>query len=104
MFGFIKRLLGGNDAELGEWISRGAVIIDVRTPGEYKGGHVAKSVNIPLDQVKGQLKKIKAYNKPIITCCASGNRSGQAASLLRSEGIEVINGGPWQSVNAAARS
>lgn len=105
MFGFIKRLLGGgNDAQLGEWLQNGAIIIDVRTPGEYRGGHAPKSINIPLDQVQGQIKKIKAYNKPVITCCASGNRSGAAASILRGAGIEVVNGGPWQVVDSAAKA
>lgn len=100
MFGFLKRLFGNNSDQLTDFISRGAVILDVRTPAEFKAGHVPKAVNIPLDQVQAKINTIKGYNKPVITCCASGARSGAAAGILRSAGIEVINGGPWQSVNA----
>ncbi|MDW7692212.1 rhodanese-like domain-containing protein [Flammeovirgaceae bacterium SG7u.111] len=104
MFGFLKKMLGGPSVDLGEVISQGAVIIDVRTPGEYKSGHVKGSVNIPLDKVSANIDKIKKYNKPIITCCASGMRSGSAASILRKNGLEeVYNGGSWGRVNNLKR-
>ena len=91
--------LGINDSEkIAEFIQNGAVIIDVRTPAEYNDGHVDGSVNIPLSEVDGQIKKIKKYNKSIITCCRSGARSGTAANILNNNGIDSINGGPWQNV------
>lgn len=75
-------------------------IIDVRTPSEFQGGHVAGSINIPLQEVQSRLEQIKSYEQPIILCCASGNRSGQAADFLKSQGIECENGGSWLDVNA----
>jgi len=91
--------LGNNDSEkVAEFIQNGAVILDVRTPGEFADGHANGSINIPLSEVASQIKKIKKYNKPIITCCRSGARSGTAANILNNNGIDSINGGPWQNV------
>ncbi|MCC6703059.1 MAG: rhodanese-like domain-containing protein [Fluviicola sp.] len=74
-------------------------IIDVRTPAEFMGGHVADSINIPLNELPNRMDEIKAITQPIILCCASGNRSGQAAYFLQSQGIECENGGSWLDVN-----
>lgn len=74
-------------------------IVDVRTPGEFMGGNVAGSINIPLQEVQQRLDEIKALTQPIILCCASGNRSGQATVFLQSCGVECENGGSWMSVN-----
>lgn len=75
------------------------VIIDVRTPAEFAGGHVAGSVNIPLQEIPQRLEEIKAMKQPFILCCASGARSGQATNYLRSQGIDCENGGGWMEVN-----
>lgn len=74
-------------------------IIDVRTPAEFMGGNVAGSVNIPLQEIRNRLDEIKEMQEPLILCCASGNRSGQAAAFLKSEGIACENGGSWMDVN-----
>lgn len=74
------------------------VVVDVRTPGEYMGGHVAGSKNIPLDEVPGQLNYFKGLNK-VVLCCASGNRSGHATQFLKQQGIDCVNGGAWTNVN-----
>ncbi len=76
-------------------------IIDVRTPGEFMGGHVAGSINIPLGEVVARLDEIKAMKQPIVLCCASGNRSGQATMFLKQNGIDCSNGGSWLDVNFA---
>ena len=73
-------------------------IIDVRSPEEYKSGHVEKSINIPLQEIKNQLDEIKKFAQPIILCCASGNRSGQATDFLTRQGIACENGGAWTDV------
>lgn len=98
MFDFIKNMFGGDNEVAKEALKNGAIIIDVRTPAEYSGGHVKGSVNIPLNEINSKVKKIKAYKKPIVTCCRSGARSGSAASILKGQGIEVYNGGSWQAV------
>ncbi|MBK9329200.1 MAG: rhodanese-like domain-containing protein [Sphingobacteriales bacterium] len=77
------------------------IIIDVRTPGEYMGGHVTGSINIPLQEIQQRVDEIKSLHKPVVLCCASGNRSGQAAAFLKSQGIDCENGGSWSSVNFA---
>ena len=74
-----------------------AIIIDVRSEGEYKGGHAKSSVNIPLNLIENNIQKIKDYKQPIITVCASGMRSGVAANLLKKHNIEAYNGGSWKS-------
>lgn len=74
-------------------------IVDVRTPQEFMGGNVAGSINIPLDQVVARIDEIKALPKPLVLCCASGGRSGQATAYLNQNGIECENGGGWMNVN-----
>lgn len=74
-------------------------IIDVRTPGEFMGGNVAGSVNIPLQELQSRTEEIKNMQQPIILCCASGMRSGQATAYLRSVGVDCENGGSWLDVN-----
>jgi phage shock protein E len=99
MFEMIKKLFGaGPSVDYAELVKNGAQIIDVRTPGEFQGGHIKGSINIPLQNLTGQLSKIKK-DKPVITCCASGMRSSSAKSVLQSNGYqEVHNGGGWMSL------
>lgn len=81
-------------------MEQGAIIVDVRSGGEFSQGHINGSVNIPVDRIAQQADKLKAKKKPIITCCASGMRSATAKSVLQSKGIvEVYNGGSWQGLN-----
>ncbi len=74
-------------------------IVDVRTKGEYAGGHVAGSKNIPLGEITARIEELKSLASPLILCCASGNRSGQATAFLSNQGIECVNGGSWMDVN-----
>jgi rhodanese-related sulfurtransferase len=74
-------------------------VIDVRTPAEFMGGNVAGSINIPLNEIQFRVNEIKQIQQPIVLCCASGNRSGQATAFLRSNGIDCENGGSWSDVN-----
>ncbi len=83
-----------------EIFENGALIIDVRTPGEYKQGNYKGSQNIPLDQISKKINDIKKKNKAVIAVCRSGARSGQATSILKQNGIEAYNGGPWTSLNS----
>jgi rhodanese-related sulfurtransferase len=96
----LKNIFGiGPKVDLGELITNGAVIIDVRSKGEYAGGHLKNSVNIPLNQLSGTIKGVRSKEQPIITCCASGMRSANAKSFLKGEGYtNVHNGGSWFSL------
>jgi len=99
MMELIKSLFDlGSKTNYNELVKQGAIIVDVRTTGEYKRGHIKGSVNIPLDSLKNNLSKLKK-DKCIITCCASGMRSASAKSILKSNGFnEVHNGGGWMSL------
>jgi rhodanese-related sulfurtransferase len=98
MFNLLKRLLGGGGMdEVREAIGRGAVIVDVRTRAEYRGGHVPGSRNVPIDELESTLDALPR-DVPIVFCCASGMRSGAASSLAKARGIHALNGGPWTSV------
>jgi phage shock protein E len=75
-------------------------IVDVRTREEFMGGNVNNSINIPLQEIQSRIEEFKTFKQPLILCCASGNRSGQAESFLKSQGISCENGGSWLDVNA----
>ncbi|MGB7339166.1 MAG: rhodanese-like domain-containing protein [Phototrophicaceae bacterium] len=57
------------------------LLIDVRTPAEYASGHIAGSINIPVDEIANRLAEIPT-DMPVVVYCQSGNRSGRAASIL----------------------
>jgi rhodanese-related sulfurtransferase len=78
-------------------MSEGAVILDVRSHGEYVTGHIEGSINIPVNKLSENMNKLKSKSKPVITCCATGSRSASAKGILESKGYaRVINGGSWQ--------
>ena len=99
MFNIFKDLIGGSTTDLKAVIENGATILDVRSPQEFAGGHVAGSINIPVSQIDREMNRIKNFNNPIITCCATGVRSGTAKNKLKAQGLEAYNGGGWISVN-----
>lgn len=78
--------------------SGNATIVDVRTPAEYAGGHVANSINIPLNTLPAHLDECKGMDN-IVVCCASGIRSQNAAIFLKQHGINCWDGGSWFNVN-----
>jgi len=96
----LKNLLGlGPKVDYAQLVKEGAIILDVRSKGEYASGHIKGSINISVDQLGNHLDKLKDKNKTIITCCASGMRSASAKSMLSSKGYtKVYNGGGWMSL------
>lgn len=74
-------------------------IVDVRSAGEFMGGHVAGSINIPLQEIPSRINEVKSLKQPLVLCCASGNRSGQATQYLSKQGMECYNGSSWLDVN-----
>ena len=104
MINAIKNLFGfGPKVDYTDLVKQGAIILDVRSKGEYQGGHIKGSINIPVDTLNNNLSKLKK-DKPIITCCASGMRSASAKSILKSNGFtEVHNGGGWSSLQNKIR-
>ncbi|MBC9712892.1 rhodanese-like domain-containing protein [Streptomyces sp. TRM66268-LWL] len=72
-------------------------VIDVRTPGEYAGGHLPGALNIPLDQVQRALPDIRHATDrgDVLVVCASGARSENACKILAENGITAatLSGG-----------
>jgi rhodanese-related sulfurtransferase len=106
MLQIIKKLFGmGPQTDFADLVSKGAIIVDVRTPQEYNTGHISNALNIPVDKLQGKISELAKKGKPIITCCASGMRSAAAKRTLESAGItNVYNGGGWSSLNQKLKS
>jgi len=97
---FLRKLFGIKPNPIIEILTDGASIIDVRTPFEYKSGHAAGAINIPLDQLQKMVNKIKQIKTPKVFYCASGMRSATAVSILKNNKIEdVYNAGSLHKVN-----
>ena len=101
MLSILKKIFGlGPSTDYAALMQQGAIIIDVRSKGEYSSGHIKGSINIPVEQLSKNLNKFKDKNKTIITCCASGSRSSMAKSILKSNAyLNVYNGGSWYRLN-----
>lgn len=99
MIDSLKTLFGfGPKTDYAKLIHEGAVVIDVRSKGEFQSGHIQHSINIPLETLQNNLSKLKK-DCCIICCCASGMRSASAKSILQSNGYtKVYNGGGWRSL------
>jgi rhodanese-related sulfurtransferase len=65
-----------------------AVVIDVREPGEFAQSHILNARNIPLGELAARMKELERFKeRAVIVSCATGNRSGSAAALLRKNGF-----------------
>lgn len=102
--GIFNLLFGNKENKIKTFQSQDAIIIDVRTANEYNQGAIPGSKNFPLQTINSKIQIIKKYNKPVITCCASGMRSASAASILKANNIEAMNGGGWASLHSKLQS
>lgn len=99
MIDTIKNWLGIKSIDYAQLVKEGAVVLDVRSKGEYASGHIKGSLNIAVDQLTNNLRQLPDKTKPVITCCASGMRSGIAKRILTSSGYQTVyNGGGWTSL------
>lgn len=100
MIDILKRMFNAGPAvDYASLVKEGAIILDVRTKAEYLNGHIKGSINIQVDQLASNLHRLPNKEKPIITCCASGMRSGAAKNMLISKGYTTVhNGGGWASL------
>ncbi len=88
--------LGIGNSKIKNALRHGAIVIDVRTPNEFDRGKVPESINIPVDRIAANAERIKGMNCPVIFCCESGSRSGNAVNIMKAKGLkEVYNGGSW---------
>ena len=97
--GFFSSIFGGqkykniNNEELENIIknNKNALILDVRTVGEFRGGHIPNAKNIPIQELNSQLSNLNASKDDnIIVYCASGGRSSSAANILSKNGFSKV--------------
>lgn len=89
--GLFTRIPKTDAASVAERLARrDVVVVDVRQPGEWRGGHIRGSVNVPLPQLSQKMARLPR-DRPIVTVCASGHRSAAAARALLRAGFEVEN-------------
>lgn len=68
-------------------LKNGALVIDVRSRGEFSSGHLPNALNIPLDEIESALpRRVKDKNQVLLLHCLSGTRSGMAKNKLKSLG------------------
>jgi phage shock protein E len=82
-----------SNAELAAELRKGAapVILDVRSPEEYRAGHIPGSLNVPLDQLAARLPELKlAKSDEVVVHCERGPRAAQAEALLAKDGYEHV--------------
>ena len=84
--------------EIQKYLKKDAVILDVRTKEEWDEGHIEGAEHIVLNTIPDHIDKIKGFQKPIIAVCKSGGRSQSATDYLSQNGLDIINGGPWENV------
>lgn len=81
------------------------VVVDVGEVNEFKNGHIPNAINIPVEQIDSNLKKLQKHKeKPIILTCRSGQRSTKAANILKKHeftNLYTLTGGlaAWQKEN-----
>ncbi len=85
--------------QIEELIKKGSPVIDVRTMAEFWLGHAENTINIPLSKITEKVDELKQMTQPILLCCRSGARSGQATEYLRGQGIDCYNIGSWKDLN-----
>lgn len=92
---FLDMLFGGGSARMDgrsakALVADGAQLVDVRTPEEYRAGHVAGARNIPVHELGSRLTEL-AKDKPVVLYCRSGARSSSAARLLGQAGFQAVH-------------
>lgn len=87
MFSLFKKSSTISTKELADKLEQPITLLDVRTPEEYRGGHIVKAKNVPLNKID----RYQGKEKEIYVICQSGMRSKQAANMLKQKGYEVTN-------------
>ncbi|MCY9806662.1 rhodanese-like domain-containing protein [Lentilactobacillus senioris] len=88
MFSLFNRIPSISTAELADRLKDRPNLLDVRTPTEYRSGHISIATNWPLAKVA---QYHRPATEPLYVICQSGHRSKQAAKILRTNGYQVIN-------------
>lgn len=67
------------------------LLVDVRTPAEFAGGHVPGAKNVPIDELDARLGELGAPGDPVYVICQSGGRSARASASLAEKGYAAVN-------------
>lgn len=94
MFSMFRRSTSNEDAR--GRVARGALLLDVRTPGEFAEGHVEGAINIPVQDLGMRVGEI-TKGREVVVYCRSGGRSAVAAQMLRGRGHAVLDVGPMSA-------
>jgi len=87
----VRRALSASPAELRKHLQEGALVIDVRSPEEFRSGNVPGAVNIPLDQLRDQvLARVPDKSRVLLLHCQSGGRSALAKHQLKGMGYANV--------------
>jgi len=78
-------------AQARELVSRGALLVDVRSPEEFDTGHIEGAINIPVGELPQRLTELGDKDEPIVLYCRSGARSARALSLLQRQGFTAVS-------------
>jgi rhodanese-related sulfurtransferase len=92
----LKDMLGITSVDYKKLVTNGAMVVDVRSPEEFKSGNVKNSKNFPLGTFSNHLNKMEG--KTVVLVCRSGGRASSAKSILTQNGIESHNAGAWQNL------
>jgi rhodanese-related sulfurtransferase len=79
-----------DQAALTQALAAGAVLVDVRTPGEFASGHVAGARNLPLNELPSRLHGLGSKKRPVLVYCRSGSRSSSAKRQLEGAGFRTV--------------
>lgn len=80
-----------------ELCEAGALLLDVRTPKEFQGGHIQGAVNIPVQELPNRVADVGDPARPVVVYCQSGGRSARAAGILQQAGYQVEDIGPMSA-------
>lgn len=75
-------------------VANGALLLDVRTPAEFREGHVPHALNVPVQELPVRLGEVGPKTRPVVVYCRSGGRSAAASQILRGAGYQVKDIGP----------
>ena len=82
------RISGGDARTL---VAKGATLLDVRSPEEFSGGHIAGAISIPVQELAGRVGELGNEAGEIVVYCQSGGRSAMATRLLQSNGFTNVH-------------
>ena len=95
----LRSILGLGNGKLKEALRRGAIVIDIRTAAEFDRGKVRDSINIPVDRININIKRIVQMKRPIIICSNSDSENEGVIDVLKANGVtEIYNGGRWTKI------